>query len=783
VRKLVVENFRSIGGAIELDLDSEIVLIHGPNGAGKTSVLSALELALTGNARSLGYEPSADLSALIHLGQPMGRVAVELTDGRTGERQLSRSNGSRGAAALGESDSDFYRERCFLPQTYLGRLLEMYTDSSGSDGGPLIEFVKQICGVDEFESLEIGVKSSADERLARRDSAAWRAAHSVDQQHLRTIERLAQRVDAAKERIASILAELAVYPAARSTESVDAEIAAIQEELRVAEANRSRVDSAKALAVDADSTLLDQESDLHIRAAEANAMFTEEWNRVLPMVEKASSRVPELLQTDPFDLSARVDAIVSEQQEIAAAARAAVAEFKLAQVAKVASEGRIQSLTEQERVLAQRIGALVIDGDGQGLLLALSALLNHVNGEVCPLCDQEFLGDIPLRTHIEQKLTALTDSARMLEQLTQEVGSIKERLRSEIAAVSLADARLAALAGGEGLESRAAEAETTAGLLSNLSKNVKPASDLAAVSASLEAALERNRRRTLLIAEAARVIAEMGLSVSSEASITFDEIASLASRSIDDKVGTLYARLHSMESALQMHQELDNARRDLADAESERRVVSRERRKLRSSIVEAGKRKSNALYMLKRSRQLRSEIVEQVFTHTLADAWTGIFGRLAPSEAFLPVFKFESTSTGLDVRLSTLTTSGQQGGDPGSTLSYGNLNSAALSLFLALHFSIETSLPVLAIDDPVQSMDEVHVANFAAMGREIARGRQARQLLMTTHDRGLFDYLTLEFFPSSHGERLTTVVLTSQESDPQVLHHRYDGDSALERLG
>jgi len=45
-----VTDFRSLRGTVTVPLDAPVVLIHGPNGAGKTSVLSALELALTGEA-------------------------------------------------------------------------------------------------------------------------------------------------------------------------------------------------------------------------------------------------------------------------------------------------------------------------------------------------------------------------------------------------------------------------------------------------------------------------------------------------------------------------------------------------------------------------------------------------------------------------------------------------------------------------------------------------------------------------------------------------------------
>ena len=54
-----VTNFRSIGGTVRIPLDAPVVLIYGPNGMGKTSVMSAIELAMTGGAprpRTRGFE-------------------------------------------------------------------------------------------------------------------------------------------------------------------------------------------------------------------------------------------------------------------------------------------------------------------------------------------------------------------------------------------------------------------------------------------------------------------------------------------------------------------------------------------------------------------------------------------------------------------------------------------------------------------------------------------------------------------------------------------------------
>ena len=91
-------------------------------------------------------------------------------------------------------------------------------------------------------------------------------------------------------------------------------------------------------------------------------------------------------------------------------------------------------------------------------------------------------------------------------------------------------------------------------------------------------------------------------------------------------------------------------------------------------------------------------------------------------------------------------------------LSAGNLNTAALTLFLALHLSVKPRLPWLVIDDPVQSMDEVHIAQFAALLRTLSK-QMKRQVIVAVHERSLFDYLALELSPAFEGDRLNIVEL------------------------
>jgi exonuclease SbcC len=92
-------------------------------------------------------------------------------------------------------------------------------------------------------------------------------------------------------------------------------------------------------------------------------------------------------------------------------------------------------------------------------------------------------------------------------------------------------------------------------------------------------------------------------------------------------------------------------------------------------------------------------------------------------------------------------------------LSSGNLNTAALTLFIALHLTVSDQLPWLILDDPVQSMDDVHIAHFSALLRTLSK-QHRRQIIIAVHDRQLFEYLKLELSPAFEGDSLRTLELS-----------------------
>ena len=113
-------------------------------------------------------------------------------------------------------------------------------------------------------------------------------------------------------------------------------------------------------------------------------------------------------------------------------------------------------------------------------------------------------------------------------------------------------------------------------------------------------------------------------------------------------------------------------------------------------------------------------------------------------------------------------------------LSTGNLNTAALSLFIALHLAVEPVVPCLVFDDPVQSMDEVHVSQLAGLMRVLSKHHN-RQLIVAVHERELFHYLSLELSPAFEGDELITIELGARQEDEDqgITRHKWTPDPAI----
>jgi exonuclease SbcC len=73
-----------------------------------------------------------------------------------------------GKPYLDVRDRKFFSERCYLAQSMLGRLLEIYQNSSVDDGeSALIQFVKDLLGLNQLDALVEGLNDAGDRRRTR----------------------------------------------------------------------------------------------------------------------------------------------------------------------------------------------------------------------------------------------------------------------------------------------------------------------------------------------------------------------------------------------------------------------------------------------------------------------------------------------------------------------------------------------------------------------------------------------------------------------------------------
>ena len=169
--------------------------------------------------------------------------------------------------------------------------------------------------------------------------------------------------------------------------------------------------------------------------------------------------------------------------------------------------------------------------------------------------------------------------------------------------------------------------------------------------------------------------------------------------------------------------------------------------------------------------EVKSELLNWAFTATLNRLWREFFDRLAPSERFHPeMTKPIMIRNVIHTNVSAVATNVERFNHVASVLSSGNLNTAALSLFLALHVMDRTSHRLIVLDDPVQSIDDVHISQMAILLRALMT-QAGRQIVVAVHDRELFDYLSLEFVPTEQGRRLILIEIqrTGTESDAQIV--------------
>jgi DNA repair protein SbcC/Rad50 len=780
LKSISLTNFRSIRGTISVPLDAPIVLIHGQNGTGKTSLLSGIELALTGSVPSLNRSDDDYLSHLVHKEAGEARVAVtiESTEGAISRELTIRHAAITGRPLFTQADSFFFSERCYLAQATMSRLLELYQGKESKKGdSALTKFVKDLLGLDQLDALVNGLHDSG--HVARLKSALF-------------------RYRAALERLPILESHSAVLKS-EQTKLVD-ETAATQSRIALHLSLLGVTSSLNDPTIDVESMATDGTNLAELQRMALLrrnlAAAREQWHgiqtalsgSVIVEAEKMSARANEELETWRKIEGERVShefkvlrnlfsdladpAVVGPGRAMNDAIRVVTKEYqRCSDLLRRDGEATAQvvALDEQLRRAQARLEGLDSQiashlADADKLAQALTGLLPHVNDQECPVCGRDF-GEVSsqtLHSHVSAQISTLVESAGRLQTFVRErseairLQSEAGRSRESFVANQLESEQRVALS------LRSADLRESEQRLLGLVSAAQTGDQLLATASSSSRRLSDLRSKSEQATGFRAALKE------------FEEALNLPAISDSEETGAALARFEDLLQQKEKEQfTLQEARTQLLkDLQARSTQLARKVEldlRIRASEDEYGilsdelrafdGKMKQARELAKIAKNVRSEIVRKVFNDSLNTLWRDLFIRLAPNESFVPAFTLPEKDGGdVEAVLETHYRSGGKGGNPRAMLSAGNLNTAALTLFLALHLSVDARFPCLIIDDPVQSMDEVHIAQLAALMRTLSR-QHNRQIIIAVHEKPLFDYLTLELTPAFPGDRLITVEL------------------------
>ena len=806
LKSLVIRNFRGLRGEVVIPLDAQVVLVHGTNGMGKTSVLSALELALTGKIAHLEKEGEGYRPYLTTLGTDGGSIELTTTKPHRAGGLVKGALHFADTAftptpLLDAGDGRFFAERCYLPQATLGKLLELYDNPGTGSASPLTQFVKDLLGLDPLDALVDGLFPAFNVARIRNLVPEFRRLeslrNSLEEERKRTLG-LIQIAEKTRDAHAAALTETLSalgfqdeivvddntdiealrtrLDSERSEESVLAELSGLRSQL-------SGVTKRWGALPKADPSH-DRTASEHGESITIEAL--NDWRNaagksldvLISTLRNSFSDIPEL-DDGPEACRAfaerRADAEKTRASVLLKSSSEAAERAKALDTIVQRSTARISEINETLKSSAK---------DARSLASALAGIAPHIEGEFCPVCDRDFADQEvgSLSAHIAAKIASLTTEAGRLQALSTDRAEESNRL-----ATAQRDLE-SAISGQLGAEEQA-ELTVRASQMADAARQLNQMSAAAAEGERLTqaarvardavaSARRRDQLSTSLVPEIQHLV-ERATNRSASSFETIElalaEAERLTAERISESELVLGARVRAL-SELDLHAK---DRAQIKALAAELKVTQERLAVVEQAVSQVDRDRDRAKKVSDAAARVRSAIVKRVFNNSLNKVWRDLFVRLAPSEQFVPQFQLPTQDGGkVEAVLETLHRSGKASGSPGAILSQGNLNTAALTLFLALHLSVPSRFPWLVLDDPVQSMDDVHIAQFAALLRTLSKGMD-RQLIVAVHERALFDYLALELSPAFPGDSLIAVEITKNfegyaVATPTSLNHEDD---------
>ena len=441
IRRLMVSDFRRIEGTRELPFDAPVVLIHGPNGTGKTSVLSALELALTGGIRSMERQSDRYRAHLPFLGQSYATVRADVAEylqaGTPGTPLTVNGARLEGTPAFNAAAAKFYAERCYLDQTSLGRLLDLYQAREGNEQTALEKFVNELLGLEKLDALRTGLSDANDFRLFKKlavgvDEADREAKTAGTQLKEQTALRAEIRTEVANARAAT---REAVAGLDRGTIDGGSDVDLLEFVRSALDGDTTRVESAAAVTlhqelialggrisalVERPTTQRIEETRIALAAATADKEAWEaEGGAKVRAWEAAAQAAGVDLRSEPRIAVERATNLALQELSNASDVRAHVESVGTQLEADQAGLDVLQTRLAD----AHEHSSALVEG-----LAAVRSVVDDSNR--CPVCDRDFTetGHHSLLAHIDTKLAELTGHGQQLVDLRNERDQLAARV-------------------------------------------------------------------------------------------------------------------------------------------------------------------------------------------------------------------------------------------------------------------------------------------------------------------------------------------------------------------
>lgn len=456
LKNIQMRGFRSFHSPDVLPLDSDVVLIYGKNGSGKTNLMSAIEFALTGTVLDL-CTYTEDYPRCLKNVQWESQVAVKVNVATENQQEatIARYLDGRSVTAsretkLTKEESRFFAERCYLSQSRLSRLLELYqaTDKDNPEQ-LLVRFVRELLGLDLLENITAGLYEAADVRrlenacanltqLKHEQSISEGAVRDLNFQLAGKTTLLQISTQKAKPLVVEIGDPLPEEPwnaegvKKRRSGFESRSVAIPLQKLQELQGRLNRI-VGFLQAADAGTTaqsrgvLQERLSCIKRRQMELEMMFSE-------LISGNYEKIPQVasaLHQVSFDATIlrRISVLETSTQKV-------VAHFDEEAKIKSDSERELAEQNEHTGRLKAQLKQAVQSLSSAGLesrrrhFEMLRSIIAHIHGEACPVCGRDYseVSQVGLKTKVQNEIDKLGLDIEKLEASTKQQAELRDSL-------------------------------------------------------------------------------------------------------------------------------------------------------------------------------------------------------------------------------------------------------------------------------------------------------------------------------------------------------------------